>query len=208
MAIQTNSRRVFHPAVSISSWLIFAVAVELASPRQLSWLALVAGFLLFQRSVWQRFFRLAWKAKWLLLAIMLLYALTMPGIYVWPGFQEVTHEGLQAGGLRVARLVILLAALARLLDQFSPRQLAGGLYLLAGPLERLGFDRRALAVRIALALEHIQQQPKGQGWLDELLSPLEVPYGFVEMRLVVPAPGLADAGLLAVSCIMLGATLL
>jgi energy-coupling factor transporter transmembrane protein EcfT len=208
MAISKKDRREFHPAVSISSWLIFAVAVELTSPHQLLWLALAAGFLILHRLAWQRFVRLLLKAKWLWLALILLYAFTFPGVYVWQGAYSPTYEGLQAGGLRVARLVLLLAALARLLAEFSPQQLAGGLYLLAKPLDWFGFDRRALAVRLALTLEHMEGQPKKRNWLEELKSPVEAAAGPEEIRLAIPSAGPHDAGVLMAACLMLGTSLI
>lgn len=208
MAISKKDRREFHPAVSISSWLIFAVAVELSSPHQLPWLALAAGLLIFQHVAWQRFVRLLWKAKWLWFALVLLYAFTLPGVYVWQGAYSPTYEGMQAGGLRVARLVLLLAALARLLAEFSPPQLAGGLYLLAKPMDWLNFDRRALAVRLALTLEHVDGQPKKRNWLEELKSPAEPAAGPDEIRLVIPSAGPHDAGVLLAACLMLGTSLI
>lgn len=208
MAIQTKSRREFHPAVSISSWLIFAVTVELAAPRQLPWLALAAGVLVLHRQAGQRFLRLLWKAKWLWLALLLLHAYTQPGVFVWQGVASPTHEGLLAGGLRVARLVLLLAALARLLTEFTPRQLAGGLYLLSKPLAWLGLDRRALAVRLALTLEHVETRPQKRNWLKELESPTQPVPGPDEIRLSIPSAGPRDAGLLLTACCMLGASIL
>lgn len=207
MANQTMNRRELHPAVSISSWLIFAIAVELAAPRQLPWLVLAASLLLFKQPVWQRLLRLVWKAKWLWIAIMLLYAITVPGVFVWPGMRNVTYEGLEAGGLRVVRLLALLAALARLLEEFGPQQLAGGLYQLARPLDVLGFDRRALAVRLALTIEFVDGQSKSSNWLDTLKSTAEVPKDPEEIRFSIPSLGFVDAGLLAVSCILLGVCL-
>jgi len=204
MATQVNSRREYHPAVSISSWLILAAAVELASPRQLPWLVMSVALLLIHVQAWKRFLVLLWKAKWLWLAIMLLYSLTIPGIYVWPGMQGITYEGLQAGGLRVIRLVSLLAALARLLEEFSPQQLAGGIFLLSRPLEVLGFDRRALAVRLALTIELLEVLPQNKNWLEALKSSGNEFSGPEEMRFDIPPLGLADAGLLAAACILLG----
>lgn len=207
MAIQTKNRREFHPAVSISSWLVFAIAVEICAPHQLSWLALAAAALVFQRAAGLKFLRLLWKARWLWLALILLHAFTVPGIYLWHGAYSPTLEGLQMGGLRVARLVLLLAALARLLVELTPRQLAGGLYLLASPLDWIKFDRRAFAVRLALTLEQIDRAPRKHDWLEALKSPGKLIESPEEIRLVLPEAGPYDAGLFLAACLMLAVSL-
>ncbi len=203
MAIQAKSRREFHPAVSISSWLIFAIAVEICAPNRLDWLALAAAILLISREALQRFLRLVWKARWLWLALILLYAFTMPGVYLWSSVYSPTIEGLQMGGLRVMRLMLMLAALARLLVELTPRQLAGGLYLLAAPLEWFKFDRRAFAVRLALTLEQIDRMPTRQNWLEALKSPGDMTGSHEEIRLAMPEVGSHDAGLLLAACLLL-----
>lgn len=207
MATQTKNRRELHPAVSISSWLIFAIAVEICSPHQLIGLALVAAALVFQCEAGLKFLRLLWKARWLWLALLLLHAFTVPGIYLWGGAYSPTLEGLQMGGLRVARLVLLLAALARLLVELSPRQLAGGLYLLATPLDWIKFDRRAFAVRLALTLEQIDKMPQKHNWLEELKSPARHTGSPEEIRFTLPAAGPHDAGLFLAACLMLAVSL-
>jgi energy-coupling factor transporter transmembrane protein EcfT len=207
MAIDPTNRRAFHPAVSILSWLIFAIAVECCSPQQLAWLALAAGGLVLTREAARRFLRLVWKAKWLWLALMLLYAYTLPGTSIWEGAYSPTYEGFQSGGLRAARLFVLLAALARLLVEFTPRQLAGGLYVLAAPLDWLEFDRRALAVRLALTWEHIDKMPQERNWLDELRGSSKLLEAPDEIRLILPATGPSDAGLLLAACLLLAVSL-
>lgn len=207
MAIHDNSRRAFHPAVSISSWLIAALAVELASPFQLPWLALLAFFLLARREAAQRFARLMWKARWLWLALLLLYAWTVPGTLLWPSDYSPSREGLQAGLIRAVRLALLLAMLARLLSEFAPRQLAGGIYLLAKPFAWLGLDRRALAVRLALTLEHVEHTPKGRNWMDELKSSPAMPAGPGEIRLSIAEAAPRDTLVLFAAVALLGAVL-
>lgn len=207
MAMSNNSRRAFHPAVSISSWLIAALAVELAAPFQLPWLALPAVFLLARREAAQRFAVLMWKARWLWLALLLLYAWTVPGTLLWPSDYSPSREGLQAGLIRMARLALLLALLARLLSEFAPQQLAGGIYLLAKPFAWLGLDRRALAVRLALTLEHLEHAPKRRNWMDELKSLPAMPGEPGEMRLSVVEAAPRDTLMLLAAVALLGVVL-
>lgn len=207
MASDIKNRREFHPAVSIFSWLLVAIAVESAAPRQLPWLAAVLALLLAHAEAGRRFLRLAWKARWLWLALACLHAWTIPGTLVWPSDFSPTLEGLEAGLIRIARLVLLLAALARLMAEFSPRQLAAGIYLLVRPLAWLGLDRRALAVRLALTLERLEQPRKSRDWLAELRSPFDAQTGPEEIRLPLAAASLRDALVLAGAAALLGAVL-
>jgi hypothetical protein len=204
MARSNQDRREFHPAVSISSWLLYAMAVEFSPPGHLPWLALPALGLLLHRDAARRFLQLVWKSRWLWLALMLLYAYTLPGVPTWQGHASPSLEGLQVGGLRVARLWLLLAALARLLVEFTPQQLAAGLFVLVRPLAGLEFDRRALAVRLALTLDQVQNAPPSQRWMERLRAAGTSAAGPEEIRLSLPAAGVHDASLLALAGLLLG----
>lgn len=206
MAIDDKSRRAYHPAVSISSWLIVAMAIELASPTQLQWFVVLAAFLLAGGGA-QRFAQLMWRARWLWLALACLYAWTVPGTLLWPSEYSPSIEGLQAGFMRIARLALMLAALARLLTELTAQQLAGGLYLMAKPLCLLGLDRRALAVRLALTLEYLEQRGNGRGWLEELKMPYHSASGPDEMRFTIVAAGWRDMLLLFAAIALLAGVL-
>jgi hypothetical protein len=208
MATHDKNRRAPHPAVSISSWLFLAVAIELASLRQLLWLAIPVVFLLARREAVLRFVRLVWKARWLWLALVFVHAWTVPGTLLWPSDYSPSLEGLQAGMLRVGRLLLMLAALARLLAEFSPQQLAGGVYLLAKPLAGLGLDRRALAVRLALTLERMEQPAQASNWLHDLKSSPDSISGPDEIRFLIAEAELRDALVFGAAAILLGAVLI
>lgn len=208
MAKSEKSRRVLHPAVSILSWLLFALAVELASPSQLVWLVLPAGLLLADKESQGCFARLVWKARWLWFALVLIYAWTIPGTLVFPNDYSPTHEGIEAGLLRVGRLLMLLAALSRLLSEFSSLELAGGIYVLARPLAWVGLEPRALAVRLALTFEHLEHLPERNKWLEQLRTPIEPQAGPDEIRLFLPAIGIRDTLILLAAMAMLGMVLI
>jgi energy-coupling factor transport system permease protein len=156
MAISPFNRRVLHPAVSILCWLIYALAVERAKGFSLAGLAgLTALICIGQAQTRSAFLRLLRRSRWLLLSLAAVYAWTMPGTWVWPqlGGLSPSWEGLALGAERIIRLALLLAALALLLHKLARDDLVYGLYLLAWPLAKFGFDRRAFAVRLALAME-------------------------------------------------------
>lgn len=155
MAISQPSRRALHPAVSILCWLIFAFITGLAAPPMLGILGGIMGLAyLAQLKALPDFIRLLKRSRWLLVSLLLLYAWSVNGAWIWPGLGNAspTFQGLAAGGERVARLALLLAALALLLSKLSSEDLVYGLYLLTRPFAVLGFDRRAFAVRLALAM--------------------------------------------------------
>ena len=81
-------------------------------------------------------------------------------------------EGLQQGALRAGRLALMLSGLAVLLAYTSRQRLIYGLYTLAYPLARLGFDREAFAVRLGLTLDYVEHAAKPARWLDALRAPL------------------------------------
>lgn len=204
MATQTQSRREFHPAVSILSWLIFAVTVELAAVPKLQWLLVAALLLLADCDIRTRFYGLALKARWLWLAMLVLYGWTVPGILLWPAAWSPTVDGLMAGWFRVERLLLLLIGLAGLLSVLRPAQLAAGIYQLSAPLTWLGLDRRALAVRLVLTLDQIENTPKAGHWLPLLKSSQTVSAEPGELCLRVSPVRALDVGVLTLVLALLG----
>jgi energy-coupling factor transporter transmembrane protein EcfT len=167
MAINPTHRRALHPAVSILSWLIYALAVEWASESVLVLITVLTAIVYgTQRDAVPAFLRLLRRSRWLLLSLGLLYAWTVNGVWIWPalGGLSPTLEGLTMGGERILRLMLLLAALALLLHRLSSGDLVYGLYLLTKPFAKIGFDRRAFAVRLALAMEWARSRDTVKKW--------------------------------------------
>jgi energy-coupling factor transport system permease protein len=167
MAINPTHRRALHPAVSILSWLIYALAVEWASEFSLALIVILTAIVYgTQHDALPAFFRLIRRSRWLLLSLALLYAWTVNGAWIWPqlGSFSPTLEGLVMGAERIIRLVLLLAALALLLHKLSSADLVYGLYLLSKPFAVFGFDRRAFAVRLALAMEWARSRDTVRKW--------------------------------------------
>lgn len=163
-----------HPAARILVWAGWAVAVEAAAPSVLLLLAVAAATAFLFAPVRAQWLTLLRRTRWLLLALALAYAWTLPGTPLWPaaGWTSPSVEGLEAGGLRVVRLALLLAGLAALLALTERTRLVYGLYWLARPLVWLGLDRRAFAVRLGLTLDYAERTPRPARWLDALRAPL------------------------------------
>ena len=99
---------------------------------------------------------------------------------MWPelGSASPTAEGVQLGLVRILRLTLILVALSVLLASTERSRLIYGLYNLVRPLNLLGFDRRAFAVRLGLTLSYVEQTPETHAstsqWLQILRQPLPV----------------------------------
>ena len=148
-----------HPAARILLWCGWAAAVELAAPPALSLLAVAAATAFVFAPVRNEGLRLVRRTRWLLAVLVVTYAFAIPGAPLFPamGWGVPTLEGITQGALRVARLVLLLAGLAVLFASTRRPRLIYGLYVLAAPFASLGFDRRALVVRLGLTLDHVEQ---------------------------------------------------
>ncbi len=166
--------RSLHPAARILVWCGWAVAVERAVFAPLSILAVVSATAILFAPVRVEVWRLLRRTRWLMAVLLLTYAYTVPGTLLWPalGWASPALEGLQQGALRAGRLVLMLTGLAAMLAYTTRPRLLYGLYVLAGPLTWLGFDRRAFAVRLGLTLDYVEHTPKPARWLDALRAPI------------------------------------
>ncbi len=162
-----------HPAARILLWCGWAAAVELAALPHLLPLAVASATAFVFPAIRSESLRLLRRTRWLLVVLFLAYAWALPGAGLWPGLGALspTVEGLQYGALRVARLALMMLGLAVLLALTSRSQMIYGLYFLSWPLARLGFDRRAFAVRMGLTLEYVERAPRGTRWLAALRNP-------------------------------------
>ena len=200
-----------HPATKIALWLFLAVSLPWQHPASL----LLVNVLLLILFVVRRpsgLFRLLRRTRWLLLSLLLIYALATPGETLWPqlpAYLAPTREGLAAGLMQVGRLGTLLVALAWLLAACSRDDLLAGLYVLLRPFKVLGLDSERVAVRVWLTLHYAEQTELGrfEDWRErfrEALAPAAAPADKVVLELgafgwkdvlVLAVAGLALAGL-------------
>lgn len=155
-----------HPALWIVIWCVFAI---LAQRLELGWLATVAapvGALVVYHAP-QETLRLLKKARWLLLAIVVMFAVATPGerIPCALGALGVTYDGLHLAAEHLLRLVMLLGTLASLFRQLGRGGLLSGLYFLLRPI---GGWRERLVVRLMLALEYAEKEGSDKRWRDWL----------------------------------------
>lgn len=143
-----------HPAVQIVLWGMLAALAQHASGALLVALALIVQGAALALGAGQ-FLRLLRRTRWIMLALLLIYAYVTPGVGVWPqwGGWSPTREGLLEGGDQLLRLLSVLAGLALLLSMLQRERLMAGLYVLLQPLSWLGVSRERIAVRLALTLD-------------------------------------------------------
>lgn len=165
-----------HSAARILLWCGWALGVELVSAPRLYLLAVVSATAFVFASHRYTAWRLLYRSRWLMLVILLTYAYTLPGNPIWPawGYWSPTEQGLSAGVQRAVRLGLIVIGLAVLLASTPRARMVYGLYVLLYPIQWLGIDRRAFAVRLGLTLEYIERHPPGrslQQWLALLKQP-------------------------------------
>lgn len=159
-----------HPASRILTYLIAALATPGLPFFMVALLTLAALPLL---AVLRRApVRLMWRARWLLLVLVLGYAYGLPGEPLLPalGDYSPSHAGLLHGSQQALRLLLLLLWLDILVLAQPADRLLEGLYRLAAPFSALGVDSRRAALRLGLTLQAIERLERGRGNLARLLD--------------------------------------
>jgi energy-coupling factor transporter transmembrane protein EcfT len=151
-----------------------------------------------------RAFRMVRRARWLFLALGLVFAWATPGRLLWPDLAWMSPTGEGVGlaidhGLRLLGTLMLVVLLLAL----TPRAgMLGGLYVLSAPVALLGMDRSRAAVRLALVLRYIDEGlPRGEWrvWLRGRGS-ADLSLSMSPVRISRPVFGMLDALACAVAC--------
>lgn len=110
------------------------------------------------------------RTRWLIVSLVLLFALATPGVYMLPllGSLGPTAEGVRLGLEHLMRLLCVLASLAVLLEMTGAEGLVAGLHGLIRPLSWLGLDRGRVALRLMLVMHYVEQSPPGRHWREWL----------------------------------------
>jgi hypothetical protein len=148
---------VTHPVVRLVVWGVAAVGTQFAAGAAL----VVVSVLVATATLWVapvRFGRLLRRTRWLMLAIAILFAWSTPGVLFLPGIPELSPsiDGVILGATHLARLIVLLASLALLLESTPAAELVGALFSLLAPLRLLRIDRYRIAVRLLLVMDYAE----------------------------------------------------
>lgn len=174
-----------HPAHRLACWLLAVVAVQSLS----GWL-LAAAFvcaLALGACIRVRWGRLVWRARWLLASLLAILAWGVAGepLLADGGSWIPTYEGVAAGGVQLGRLLLVLAAVATLLETTPIESLMSGCHVLLQPLRRFGLDVDRAVVRLTLALHYAERMPAGD-WRS-LLEPALASDAPATVRLFTPS---------------------
>jgi len=195
-----------HPTVLLLVWLSFALAIPwLSSPvlAASSGLLALGAVISGVAACW----RLLRRIRYLLLALIVVYALATPGTPLFDTWAAPTREGLAAGAMQAWRLLLMVTALALLLVRLNQAQLLAGIYGLLTPLIRLGVPRDRIAVRLCLTLHYAEADDHarslGERW-QAALTPTDMPASSISLEM--PAYTLRDLGFfLGVGALLWGA---
>lgn len=177
-----------HPGVLLLCWLALVVALQ---SQPLPLLVAVVTLLLPLAHHFARYRTesLLNRARWLLFSLFILFSSATPGLTPPEPFDRLglTVDGLQMAAEHVARLLVILAALALLHEYLGREGLVSGLYWLLAPLGKWCDLRRRLVVRLMLVFEAVETERLA--WRQWLTPPQVWPSSLV---LQAPAPSVAE----------------
>lgn len=158
-----------HPGAALFLWVVLVVLLQTVSGYLLwamtgAWLG-VAGW-----ASYPGLRRLVRRIRFLLLAILIVFAWMTPGQALFPFWTSLgpTREGLLLAAEHGLRLVGVVALVALLLGRGGRDFVVSGLYALMAPCAIVGLSRDRLAVRLLLVLRLAENPPSGgwRHWLD------------------------------------------
>lgn len=192
-----------HPAARLVFWLILMLAAQCISGAALA-LVLLLVPLLGQR-VLRRGRRLAWRARWLLISILVVFSWGVAGEPLWGGPFAPTREGLIEAFDPVGHLLLVLMAVAAFIEAMPLPDLLAATHVVLRPLRYMGIDPDRGVVRLMLVLRYVESLPRPRDWRTLLDAPqaneterLEVEYRsliWTDYAIILGA-----AGMLAVFC--------
>lgn len=148
-----------HPIVRVVSFLVFAGFLSAGGAARLGAAALLLAviYLLAGAPHLGGLLRALRRLRFLWLSLAVLYLWFTPGDGLWPalGAWSPTVQGLAEGSLRVAVLVLMVAAAQLLLQSTPTPQLLAAVHWLSRPLQWLGLNRDRFALRLVLVLETV-----------------------------------------------------
>lgn len=137
------------------TWVAFAVALPWFSIQSLLGVSMLLALGVGLGGI-EGCWRLIRRTRFLLLALVLLYAFATPGTPVFSSWATPTQEGLRYGGAQAWRLLLMVTALALVLSRLSREQLLAGIYGLLTPFKFvLPVDR--IAMRLWLTMHYADE---------------------------------------------------
>lgn len=122
-------------------------------------------------AVLRRWWRLAYRTRWLLLSLLLVMAFSVAGEPAWGGsLPAPSMDGLHEALAQGARLLVVLGIVATLLETTPLPVLMAGCLGLMGPLRLLGLECDRVVARLMLTLQYAETLPPPRHWRELLVS--------------------------------------
>ncbi|MDR3300687.1 MAG: energy-coupling factor transporter transmembrane protein EcfT [Candidatus Accumulibacter sp.] len=158
-----------HPATCLLGWLSLLVAVQCLSGTTLLIACLIVP--LCGKRVTRRGVRLIWRARWLLVSLLIVFAWGVTGEPLWDSGMAPTFAGIDEALKHFGRLFLVLVVVAAFLEFMPLPDLLAATHTLLTPFRRLGMDADRGMVRLILALRCVENLPRPRDWR----SLLEIP---------------------------------
>ena len=161
-----------HPMSRLLVWLALLVGVQ-----ALSGVGLAAAFALLPlagRRGLRRGALLAWRARWLLVSLLVILSWGVAGEPLWQGALTPTIEGLREALTHFGRLLLVLFIVAAFLEAMPLPDLLSATHVLLRPLRHLGVDPERGVVRLMLVLRYVETLPRPRDWRALLEAPVSV----------------------------------
>ena len=154
-----------HPSIVVLLWSGLLAATQGAHGRG----ALVSAVLILSLAAWrarERLVLLLRRTRYLMLAIVLVFAWGTPGHLMWPqlDWASPTSEGLTLALTHANRLLCVLGLVALLLALMPLPKLVEALHGITWPLGWAGLDRTRAALRLTLVLDYTAAARHDQNW--------------------------------------------
>lgn len=149
-----------HPLIRVLTLVVLITGLAFARPLFLTVAAglLIVLYVMTNFPAPARLFQMMLRLRWLLLAILLVYGWWTPGNELFPGIGRwsPTTEGVFTGLLRIASLLLIVAAVHLLLQLTSRSQLLPAIMQFIRPVTTKAVRAR-IAVRVLLTLEAVTE---------------------------------------------------
>ncbi len=194
-----------HSGFLLLLWFAGVASVQFLAPAALA-SADMACLLLALGFARTRVLRLLRRVRVLMLAILILFGWFTPGdalLAEWPQWSP-SQEGLMLALLHAGRLLVVVSAVALLLERLPPERLVGGLYSLSRPFSVIGLRAGEVALRLLLVLRFVEASPRSDGpmhwkdWLRDDDGSIDLPPIELVRERLGAVDALVAAGLLVV----------
>lgn len=151
-----------HPTIRLVLWVAAVLFVQTLSGVELVF-AFVALPVVGGRAL-RRGGRLIWRARWLVLSLLVVFSWGVSGTPLWSFRFAPTEEGVLEGATHLGRLLLVLMAVATFLEYVSVEELLSATHVLLKPFRFFGLDPDRGVVRLMLVMRAVESMPRPRDW--------------------------------------------